>query len=231
MPDIHEYFEDGQEAYHAALTGFQRKLWTAVPVKVIKDSDGHTVALKPLVKGIVQDQKGRWKEVDLPELHDVPIKYPQGGGVVMTHPVKTDDEGIAIFSSRPFDKWWKEGGEKGQVNQRMHSLADGMYVPGIRSTPRKLSNVSQDSVQIRTDDGKSFAELKKDGHWNVSTEQPQTMVVKNATVKVEDGKITAEVDGMKIVITDKRINLGGDDGDTKAVLTVSGPSSKVFAIV
>ena len=95
----------------------------------------------------------------LPVLSDCPIHHMGGGGVTVTHPHKEGDEGIALFCGRSLDAWHQQGGIQSQVDARMHSLSDAIYIPGIRSTPRKLENVSTTSTQMRSDDGKHMFDL------------------------------------------------------------------------
>ena len=59
---------------------------------------------------------------------------------------------------------------------------------------------------------------------------PVTITVGNAIFKVEDGKITAQVDQMFVVVKPNRIDLGKENAPD-AVVTTAGPSTKVFAIV
>ncbi len=59
--------------------------------------------------------------------------------------------------------------------------------------------------------------------------QPWTITVGSSTLTVADGKITATVGGTSVTIQDGRVDLGGLGGS--AVLTVAGPSSKVFAVI
>lgn len=48
-------------------------------------------------------------------------------------------------------------------------------------------------------------------------------------VRAVDGTVTVERGGMKIIVSEDRVDLGGSGGE--AVVTVAGPSSKVFAVL
>lgn len=107
---------------------------------------------------------GTQKFVDLPLIPEAPIQFPSGGGATFTHPIKEGDEGIYIVASRSIEQWMQQGDAQPQADTRMHSLSDGWYIPGSRSNPRKLKNVSTTAAQLRSDDGKHFSELHpKDG--------------------------------------------------------------------
>jgi hypothetical protein len=228
MADPRERWDDMTDIINTGAERAQSKIWTALPVKVVEDSDGFTVKLQPLIKGKQTNPKGEQKDVEMPHLLDVPVQYSAGGGFTITHPIKKDDEGIAIFSSRCIDNWWDKGGVQDQARQRWHSLSDAMYVPGVRSKPRKLGGpdenheqdyrargvamapkgnpASTNSVQIRSDDGKYYVELGPDGAVNI--------VCKTLHIQAED----------KVEISTKLINAKASDKvhfDTKT-FEVSG---------
>lgn len=147
-----------------------------MPATIPADTtDGHTVTSLPTIKRAVTDPlTGAVSYEDHPVLPDIPIHYAGGGGVTATHPVKKDDEGIVVFASRPLDSWHQSGGTQPPVDNRMHHLGDGMYVPGVRSTPRKLPQVGPDSHQIRSDDKKHVAELHPETGAHVKSADPST---------------------------------------------------------
>jgi hypothetical protein len=76
-----------------------------------------------------------------------------GGGMAITIPVGPKDEGLAIFASRSIDNWFTQGGIQTQFASRMHDFSDGFFIPGFRSTPNALKNVSATAMQMRTTDG------------------------------------------------------------------------------
>ena len=59
---------------------------------------------------------------------------------------------------------------------------------------------------------------------------PVTVVCGNAKVIVKDGEISARVDKLTIYVRPSRIDLGKKDAP-HAVMTVDGPSEKVFAVI
>ena len=181
MPDLREFWEDPEEVFRAALDGMHKRLMTAIPVIVTEDSqDGHTVKVQAALKGRVQDKFGNVTHVDYPVLGDVPIHFPQGGGqdsgtqgVIHTYPVKKGDEGFVVFSKMNLDGWHENGGVQPTIDVRLHSLSDAMFVPGHRSNPRKVQNVSTDSSQLRSDDtGKQVVDLHPTEGATIKTVDP-----------------------------------------------------------
>jgi len=163
MADPRERFNDMEETMRSAVERELSTIWTALPVKVLEDSDGHIVKLQSTIKGSQQGDDGAVQSVNMPEFGMVPIHFPSGGGYTITHPIKKDDEGIVVFSSRCIDGWWKEGGLQPEPYHRQNHLSDAMYIPGIRNKPRKLNPyVSKDALQIRTDNQHYYVEISKD---------------------------------------------------------------------
>lgn len=158
--DQRERWDDPEEASRSMLESHQAGVMTAVPVIFKKhDTDKNTVHAQPAIKmkRVGADGKAEWLQAPL--LKDVPINYPGGGGASWTFPIKDGDEGIVLFQQRSIDKWWDQGGVQEQVHSRMHDISDGMAIPGFRSKPRKLNNVSTTKAQLRTDDGNTLIEF------------------------------------------------------------------------
>lgn len=132
-----------------------REAWTTLPVIVAEDSDGFTAKLQPTIKFKITHPDGSTEMMALPPLGDAPIHFTGGGGVSSTHPVKKGDEGVAQIATQPQDSWFQQGGVQDPVDGRHHHLSDARYVPGGRSKPRKLPNVSTTEHHTRSDDGKT----------------------------------------------------------------------------
>ncbi len=121
MADRRELLNDEQEALRMAMDGRLSSLWVSIPGIVTKvDFDKMTLEVQPAIQGIVEDQYGNFKNVNLPVLVDVPIVFPSAGGFTLTLPIKTGDEVIVLFASRCIDSWWQSGGIGVPMEQRMH---------------------------------------------------------------------------------------------------------------
>jgi hypothetical protein len=152
--------KDPDEILATIVDAVRSQIYTALPVRVAQDSaDGHTVNLTSTIQAVQRNPDGTQSLVSLPMFMGVPIHHTGGGGVTVTHQHTKDDEGLVVFSSRSMDAWFQQGGEQKQVDARMHDLSDGVYLPGVRSNPRKLQGVSTNSTQTRTDDKKSLHDV------------------------------------------------------------------------
>jgi hypothetical protein len=158
-----------------ALEGWQRKMWTASPAIVQPGANGSsvvgedgTISCVLAIKGRVRAPDGTESDQEITPLVKVPLACFGGGGFSVTAPVKAGDEVMVIFSSRCIDGWWQSGGVQSQTELRMHSLSDGMAIPGLRSAPNALANYDADAFQIRSDDGTTFFELAPGGVINAT---------------------------------------------------------------
>jgi hypothetical protein len=86
------------------------------------------------------------------------------GGFAFSAPPQEGMEGLAIFSSRAIDNWWKFGTSSGitpsryPIELRHHDLSDGFVIVGPTSVPNVLPNMSA-NAQIRSQDGTVYIDF------------------------------------------------------------------------
>lgn len=156
--DQRERFNDPQESLRAALDGRQAQMWTAMPGIVVSRT-GNNVRVTPAIKARMVDVKGNFSDVQLPDLINVPLVMTGGGGFAVTVPVGMGDEVLVVFGSRCIDGWWQLGGVQPQSEIRMHDLSDGFAIPAQMSNPKALSNISSNTLQVRSADGNTYLEI------------------------------------------------------------------------
>lgn len=122
-----------------------------------------TVTVQPAIKERVIDALGNISMVSLPLLLDVPLNVPRGGGFAFTFPIKPGDEVLVIFSDMCIDAWWSQGGVQVQAEKRRHDLSDGFAILAPTSQPRRITNYSTTSAQLRTEDGSQCIDISQDG--------------------------------------------------------------------
>ncbi len=138
-----------KDAINSALAN----LWTCLPCEVVNyDIDAVTVDLQPLIKIPVGLPDGEIEVVELPMLLDVPVMFPCAGGFTITHPIKKGDECLVNFADRNIDLWWQSGGVQDPFDTRKHDLSDGFAFFRPQSQAKKISGISDENLEIRTDD-------------------------------------------------------------------------------
>lgn len=155
-----------QSAVLAAFSGMQSEIYTSMPCIVQSfDENKRTIVAQPTTQAQAQNQDGTFRWVSLPVLPDVPVFFPEGGGVTLTFPIKPGDEALVVIANRCIDSWWQSGGIQVQADLRMHDLSDGFGFVGISSLPRVISAISTSRAQLRSNDGDAFIELDPDSHF------------------------------------------------------------------
>lgn len=209
-----ERFAQFDEALRTALEGFKAGLFTC-DVGTIDSANGHTCAVTLNTQQQVENEDGSKTWTTLPQLVDVPLAFPSGGGFTMTFPVKAGDECIVFFAQRCIDAWWQSGGVQQQADLRMLDISDGIAFVGIRSTPRKLSAVSASSAQLRSDDGTTFVDVAAGA---IKLKAP-TLVTIDAPDTIITGKL--EVQGLLSFYSGMNGSGGGGGGTINVVGNVS----------
>jgi hypothetical protein len=184
-----QLLNDPEEAMRQVLEGWQMGMWTALPAIVQSvDLTKMTCVVQPAIQSTVTNKNGNTSWVNLPQLLDVPIVFPGGGGFTITLPIAAGDEVLVVFASRCVDAWWNNGGYKNQAMEaRMHDLSDGFAIPGIKSVPNVPSGISSTNAQIRNNTGTTHIEITQAGDINL--------------VSASQVNITAPAIGMTGVVT------------------------------
>ena len=167
MPiDRRERMDSAPDAMLAMLEGWQAKLWSAMPAKVISfDPTEVTCSVQLAIQMQVRKPDGTTEWVDIKPLIHCPVVFQNGGGASMTFPIKPGNECLVVFASRCIDAWWQNGGHSNvQMELRMHDLSDGFVIVGPRSLANPLTAISTTDVQLRSDDGTAVISLNPTSH-------------------------------------------------------------------
>jgi hypothetical protein len=163
--DRRERSASQQTALLAAFQGMQSEIYTSMPALIQSfNPEKRTVTAQPVVKAQAQNPDGSFQWIALPLLVDLPVHFPEGGGVTMTFPIKSGDEALVVFANRCIDAWWQSGGIQVQADIRMHDLSDGFAFVGVSSVPRVISDISTTRAQFRSNDGEAFVEIDPESH-------------------------------------------------------------------
>lgn len=175
--DRRERTNDPHLADIAKLTGWQSKMWTAMPGKLYGwNPEKNTVSVRLTILVKQQHADGTTSSMPIPDLLDCPVVFPGGGGFSLTFPLKDNDECLVVFASRCIDAWWQSGADLNeQFEFRMHDLSDGFCIPGVRSVPNVMPAISTQNVQLRSDDGAAFVEIAPNNNIRLKTPTKVTL--------------------------------------------------------
>lgn len=162
--DRRALYNDPEEAMRVVLDGRQSNIWTALPgIVQLVDFTEMTCSIQPSIQGVISLEDGTTQNVNLPVLIHVPIVFPSAGGFTITMPLAVNDEVLVVFSSRAIDSWWASSGIGVPVESRMHDLSDGFCIPGPKSVPKVIPNISTTGAQIRNNAGTTYVEISASG--------------------------------------------------------------------
>ena len=200
---IAERLQNPLAQWTEALASFARGLRVALPGIVQSfDAGKQTVTVQPALREVPKIAGVRTVK-DLPLLVDVPVVLPRAGGFALTLPIQAGDECLVVFADMCIDAWYQSGGVQNQVEQRRHTLSDGIAIIGLWSQPRKLANYVTNAAELRSDDGATKVQVVA----NAVTVTAQTITV-NASG-------TATVQGATVNVTgSSQVNISGGGNTT-----------------
>lgn len=156
-----ELAAEPEDAAAAAARAERLDIHTALPGIVQEfDRKALTVTVRPAIKR-------RWIDAGflvLPDLVNVPVKFPRFGNFIIIGPVAAGDEGLIHFAERAIDNWHARGGVQEPSEFRLHDLSDGFFAPGYSSAGKAAEVVggAPDALEIRTLDGKTVIRVEAD---------------------------------------------------------------------
>lgn len=161
MPfDTNQLVNDQTRTFKDMLNALKAGFWVTLPCIVVSyDSDKVTITAQPTIRIPMRKEDGTISMEEIPVLQDVPVMFTRGGGCVITHPIKKDDECLVVFADRCIDLWWQNGGIQNPFDNRKHDLSDGFALFAPQSQPNRVKNISTEALQIRTENGEAFIEL------------------------------------------------------------------------
>lgn len=82
------------------------------------------------------------KTVEYPPLQKVPVVVLQGGGSVITFPIKAGDQCLLLFCDYMIDNWWISGGVGASDFPRRHDISDAIAIVGLQALPKAIQGYS-----------------------------------------------------------------------------------------
>lgn len=140
----------------ASSKDLQSQIYTSMPGKIVKfDASRKSANIQPVVQNEFINERGETVKETYPELSDVPIYYPEGGGNVVTFPLQEGDFVLLVFAQRSVDKYLSgRGNIEPPISLRMHHISDAFAFPGFGPYSERPSQpVDPDGIVIGRNDG------------------------------------------------------------------------------
>lgn len=122
---------------------------TMMPGRVVEFYPAtHCVDVKPLLKEPIFDEcQNRISPDDYPVLADVPIRYPGGGGFMITWPLEIGDSGMIEFCEANLAGWLTTGEECEPEFMARHHLSNATFVPDFWAR-HNITDVISEAMRI-----------------------------------------------------------------------------------
>lgn len=147
------------QAIGEAIDARLRDVHTALPGR-IKSFDPAT---QRATVEVLHKPRFNGRPVDMPDLIEVPVVMPRGGGFAFTFPLKVGDGVQLMFQERNMETFYERGDRDAPPTLRMHDLSDAVAIPGLEPGPRVLGDYNADSFELRSVDGTTKVEITADG--------------------------------------------------------------------
>jgi len=140
-----------EDAIQSAIASMLRNAWTSLDARVVAvDLSISQATVQPLPADYLGGVA-----VDLPQIPNVPIIWPRGGGAVITFPIAVGDFVLLKFSDRSIARFRDDGSEGDPQSFRAHDLSDAMALPtGLWPDASAISADSSHLVITKPSSGK-----------------------------------------------------------------------------
>lgn len=222
---------DHLEALSAFVESERRDILTTARGTIVSyDPATQLAKVKPLLSGKFGD-----KVLEAPDLVDVRIHHPRGGGHSSHFPMKEGDHVTLHFYYRNHDQTDTDDTAAEWHPGRMHDLSDVVATPGNGGEAKKMDGMASDHAHFGSDDGKRGFKHYDDGRMVMAHEGGATVEISadGETVTVS-GFQRADIkgNGARVLMKPNRVDMtrGGEVGAFK-VITEGGPSELFYADV
>ena len=174
-----------EDVIRAALESRLLDVHTAIPARAEADREGGVVPVKPLVRRVLEDERGKLVEESLPVLPSVPVASFRAGGMFVSLPVKKGDHGLLVFSEAAIDRYRATGQEGSPGDVRRHGLSGAVFWPGgIVPTEDTPTDEHADNLVIGLDEDNAQIHITPSGSVIVGQDVPKKAARKGDPVKV-----------------------------------------------
>jgi hypothetical protein len=143
----------GAEVVRLALNAFGNAFNVACPGRVESyDASNQTATVVPQVRRVVPGpEDGEDLLEDLPAVQSVPVLHPRGGGFFVHVPIQAGDFVLLVFLDRDPSAFRSSGQVSNPPDQRLHSLAHAVAIPGLFPAAQTIGSASASNLVMGKD--------------------------------------------------------------------------------
>jgi hypothetical protein len=130
-------------------------LHVALPGRVERyDHTTQTADVQPQLRRLVEaGEAAKDLEESLPVIPDVPVMFPRSGEFFLSMPIQVGDFVLLVFNERSIDLWREQGREVTPTDDRMHSLAGAVAIPGLFPSAKALTDARNNAIVMGKEAG------------------------------------------------------------------------------
>lgn len=140
-------------------------LHVALPARVESyNATTQTVVVTPMINRYVPDGDGGYVSETLPQLADVPVKFPRCKQFTISFPLVKGDMGALVFCERNIGVWRATGAQSDSGDVGTHTLDGAYFDPGLMPDALASKTASGANMVIGSEtDGNSRIEILPSG--------------------------------------------------------------------
>jgi hypothetical protein len=142
------------EVLSAALESKLLDVHVALPARVTSyDVDTQMVEVALILKRVLLDAKGKPVTEALPPLPPMPVVFPRTERFGVHFPIEAGDTGQVLFNEYAIGQWlgisaMGNDSEQSPGDMRRHSLAGGVFIPGLFNKSRPAGKASSSEMVV-----------------------------------------------------------------------------------
>lgn len=210
-------------------------IYTAMPAAITEVhelEDNQVISVNPLIKKQSEDGV----VVDLPEVLDVPVVFPAGGGGLLSFPLAVGDQVLLVFSMRSISEYLEAA--EGQNDRpyapetgRNHHLTDAIAIPCMFG---KNNNLSPNPDHVELKFAGSSVKLKDDGDVTVDAAKDLVATVAGNTTNNTTGNVEVTAGGTANIDAGGNVDIksgGAATVEASSMATIKAPTITLDGIV
>lgn len=147
------------ESLAGAIEAERRAMLTTLHGKVVSyDAKRQKATIKPSLTHSIDGET-----IQAPDLLEVPVAHPRGGGTILHTRLKAGDEVLLHVAARALDDPVEGGQAASSHPGRMHNISDAIAVPASISKSAELASMPTDGEHFGSTDGKRGMRINDDG--------------------------------------------------------------------
>ena len=159
---------DPREGVAIQAQGERESMLGEMPGKVVSfNPENQTITVQPTYRPVHDG-----KPVDMPELLEVPVRFPKMGGFVITTPVKEGDMVTLRPQMRSSEEYHTGGSHESPKETRSMSLSDmEAFLDGGEPLTDPIPGFNNTNFEIRSANGDFKMEMSEDGKFKMEGAQ------------------------------------------------------------